>query len=128
MKKQQARQLYDQLHEYGQRPRARRSDPVTSQEAADSLANLDSLRASQQAVLVLLQNTGGMADHLLVELYDLWQEDVPTIPTQSPSGLRTRRKELTTMGLVYEKGYTYTASGRRAIVWAAISTTDKEAS
>lgn len=94
------------------RAHARRTDPATSHEAADSLSS-DRLRASQDAVLAFLRRHGAMTDIELVERYD------GTVQ-QSPSGLRTRRKELVTRGLVVDTGgWVRTPSGRRSTVWAS---------
>lgn len=103
---------------------ARRTDPATSHEAAASLSS-DKLRRSQEAVLRVLREgepfTGKpMTDERLVEAYEqcvrLWQCQYPK---QSPSGIRTRRKELVERGFVKAMGTTVLASGRRAIVWGA---------
>jgi hypothetical protein len=93
------------------RAHARRTDPATSHEAAESLSS-DRLRASQNAVLAFLRRHGAMTDIDLVERYDGL--------AQSPSGLRTRRKELVARGLVVDTGsWVRTPSGRRATVWAS---------
>lgn len=112
---------------YGDRPRARASDPETSHAAASSIEQ-PKLRARQQAILAVLRGapTGGLTDHELAKAYARWQELSPQLPTatpipeQSPSGLRTRRAELTAMGLVHDTGDRRPLpSGRSAIVWAA---------
>jgi hypothetical protein len=92
---------------------ARRTDPWTSHAAADSLTS-DKIRRSQDAVLRFLRERGGMDDGTLVAAYDLQ-------PPQSPSGLRTRRAELVSRGLVRDSGRTITTtSGRKSIVWEAV--------
>lgn len=94
-------------------PRARTSDPITSHEAAASIAPED-LRPRLAAVLNLLAAFGPMTDELLARHY----RNYPNLPKQSPSGLRTRRSELVELGLVAASGeYDYTASGRRSIKW-----------
>lgn len=96
------------------RARARHTDPDTSHEAAASLSS-DHIRASQNAVLVFLRRHGAMCDADLVARYD-------GTPSQSPSGLRTRRKELLTRGLVADTGtQTLMPSGRWSTVWGAVS-------
>ena len=98
-------------HDEELRARARRSDPETSHEAANSLPS-DRLRASQDAVLAFLRRQGPMIDTVLVDTYN---GEVH----QSPSGLRTRRSELVTRGLVQDTGVRVRlATGRNAIVWA----------
>lgn len=97
---------------FDERAHARNSDPATSHAAADSLSS-DKIRRSQLAVLGFLKAFGPMTDTALVERY-------ARSPRQSPSGLRTRRRELTTKGLVYDTGKRVVLdSGRKAIVWAA---------
>jgi hypothetical protein len=89
---------------------ARRGDPDTSWAAAASLPPAI-LRASQREVLSILERYGPMTDEQLVE----W-----TAGRQSPSGTRTRRRELTDLGLVIDTGKRHvTKAGRRSIVWAA---------
>ena len=72
--------------------RARSADPDTSHAAAASLAP-DKIRLSQHAVLRHLRRNGPMTDTELVDTFD-------GKIFQSPSGLRTRRKELVDRGLV----------------------------
>lgn len=87
---------------------ARRGDPSTSWDAARSIGP-DTLRESQQAVLAILQALGPMTDDELILRVE-----------QSPSGARTRRAELTALGLVHDTGKrARLGSGRHAIVWAA---------
>lgn len=90
--------------------RARPTDPETSWEAARSLSDLP---ARMRAVASILVATP-MADHEMVTAY----AQVPSLPAQSPSGLRTRRAELVKAGIVRDSGRrTETPSGRAAIVW-----------
>ena len=92
------------------RAHARGTDPDTSHEAAASLSS-DYIRASQEAVLGFLRRHGAMCDADLVARYD-------GTPSQSPSGLRTRRSELLKRGLVADTGtQTLMPSGRWAKVW-----------
>jgi len=87
---------------------ARGSDPSTSHEAAASV----DVRKSQQQVLELLQAGPAIDDWLLGRAMaaGVWM---------SPSGLRTRRKELVDMGRVIDTGERHkTTSGRSSIVWA----------
>jgi len=89
---------------------ARSTDPGTSWAAAKSLTS-DTIRESQTTVLMSLIHYGPMTDTRLVEV----------TPGLSPSGVRTRRKELVDMGLVENTGeVTVLVSGRKAIVWAAL--------
>lgn len=92
--------------------RARSADPDTSHAAAASLAP-DKIRLSQHAVLRHLRRHGPMTDTEMVDSFD-------GKIYQSPSGLRTRRKELVDRGLVIDTGKRETLeSGRSAIVWDA---------
>lgn len=93
--------------------RARNTDPFTSHEAAARLPS-EKIRLSQSAVWRFLRRHGPMTDSELVERYN---GDV----LQSPSGLRTRRKELVQKGLVVDSGKTVVLpSGRKSIVWKAV--------
>lgn len=99
--------------------RARNTDPETSHAAAASLT-VDTLRASQAAVLAALNSTGPMTDVSLVEWYTEAAKVDPDYPRQSPSGIRSRRAELTAGGLVEDTGQRVRLeSGRQAIVWQA---------
>lgn len=94
---------------------ARHTDPSTSHEAAKSLSS-DTLRKSQLAVLTVLYKSGPMDDQDLVLEYGLSEASAAT--PQSDSGLRTRRKELVSQGLVNDSGMkTLSTSGRWMIVW-----------
>lgn len=93
--------------------RARSADPDTSHAAAASLAP-DKIRLSQHAVLRHLRRNGPMTDTELVDTFD-------GKIFQSPSGLRTRRKELVDRGLVADTGERVRLeSGRTAIIWSAV--------
>lgn len=100
--------------------RARRTDPATSHEGYISL---EALRASQRAVLEVFIRTGPMGDHRLlpnyVRLHD--QHGPHVFPLQSPSGIRTRRRELFDLGWLIDTGRRELLPGskkRHAIVWA----------
>ena len=89
---------------------ARSTDPDTSWAAAHSQTP-DKIRQSQTKVLRMLRRWGPMTDTTLVHL----------MSGMSPSGIRTRRRELVDMGLVHDTDARVTlASGRKAIVWAAV--------
>jgi hypothetical protein len=87
----------------------RTNDPQTSHDAA---ASLKDVRASQRAVYQMLRDYGPSTDERLQQLaHDHGIR-------MSPSGLRTRRHELTALGLVVDSGRTAVlATGRAAIVW-----------
>lgn len=91
--------------------RARSTDPATSHAAAASLGDL---RPSQAAVLALFQELGPMADEALLISY----RERAVEPSQSDSGLRSRRAELVDQGLLEDSGERgLTGSGRATIVW-----------
>jgi hypothetical protein len=101
---------YEQATLFGG-PVARRSDPETSWQAARSVDPLK-LRATQREILWVLRNWGPLTDE---EIAVLVGPD-----SQSPSGLRTRRRELVDAGLVVDTGRRRKSrSGRAMIVWAA---------
>jgi len=89
------------------RARTRRSDPLTSHEAADT----NDVHGSQVSVLLTLSMSGPLADHELVE----------RIKDYSPSRVRTARSELVEMGMVEFTGfYRLTAGNRRTQVWQVV--------
>lgn len=96
---------------------ARSTDPSTSHAAAKSLSS-DTLRQRHLAVLSVLCERGPMDDQHLLREYP-WHPAFKALP-QSDSGLRTRRKELVSQGLVEDSGMKVTSSsGRQMIVWQA---------
>jgi hypothetical protein len=100
--------------------RARASDPWTSHAAARSITE-DQLRASQKAVLDAFRQNGAMHHEQLVGLYDR-QHHVFGWPMQSPSGLRTRTKELRDAGFIEDTGRTVLLPSRRhSKVWQAVA-------
>ena len=85
--------------------RVRRTDAVTSSEAADR----NDIQGSQTAVMLTLASNGPLADHELVQ----------RIPFYSPSRVRTARHELEVQGLVVFLGtYRLTPTKSRARVWS----------
>lgn len=115
--------LFDQPSLFDELPRARSTDPDTSHQAAASLGS-DRVRRSQAEVLDVLDRHGPCTDTALVSFYDA---DFATgvrcgpdlLAPQSPSGIRTRRRELTEMGRVRDTGQRVRLdSGRMATVWA----------
>lgn len=109
------RMLLEQLAGFAHRPagnpqtapRASRSDPSTSHAAAQSISGLNE---RQRAVLLLYREHGWLTDEEAEQHY----HGAP----QSPSGLRTRRHELTEAGYLADTGMRRdTAGGRPAIVW-----------
>lgn len=90
----------------GPRAVARRTDPQTSWDAARSVKDL---RQSQQIILGAIIAYGPITD-----------EDIHAMlkVPMSPSGARTRRKELVDKGLVQDSGQrAKTRSGRQTILW-----------
>lgn len=102
---------------------ARRGDPSTSWEAADSVTGI---RESQRIVLATLRRTGPLTDEqLLDKVTDALRNGYLEAYRISPSGCRTRRAELVALGLVRDTGRRdLTASGRHTIVWEAVPTID----
>jgi hypothetical protein len=98
-------------------PSARNTDPATSHEAAASVTDL---RRSQNDVLRALEacvDEKGATDTELVSTY-VAMAKYKMVRSQSESGIRTRRKELVTLGKVADSGYTETLpSGRKSIIW-----------
>jgi hypothetical protein len=89
---------------------ARNTDPETSHAAASSVGDL---RPRQVAVLDVLRRCGPCHDEAIAAFY--------TGPPQSPSGLRTRRRELVDAGLVRDSGdRARLQTGRQSIVWEVV--------
>lgn len=89
--------------------KARKTDPKTSHEAAESV---DRITETQEYVLRALRRP--RADVELVEAYRKFKR----APRASESGIRSRRAELVDRGLVIDTGRRVRLeSGRFAIVW-----------
>ena len=98
---------------------SRRTDPATSREAAASV--VDPSKGTYRRILSLLRTfRDGLTDE---QLLDEWTCNAAVIPFDawppiSPSGLRSRRNELTRRGLIVDSGErAKTRAGRRSIVW-----------
>lgn len=79
----------------------------------------EQLNAKQEAVLTALRRLGSRACD--AELVDAYLHEYTDLPQQSPSGIRTRRSELTVAGKVEDIGLRVTLdSGRDAIVWSLV--------
>jgi len=93
---------------------ARKLDPHTSHEAADSVRN----ETRTQSVIMSILSFP-MTDEELVKHYlALNSMDADIVPLASPSGIRSRRHELALLGKVVPVGYKKTAAKRSAIVWS----------
>lgn len=87
---------------------ARHSDPITSHLAA-SVVNVG---LSQMLVLEVLTKIGEGTDEQIYEAATLFGQTI------SPSGSRTRRKELTDAGYIKNSGRLgVTKAGRKTIIW-----------
>jgi hypothetical protein len=90
-------------------PKARKTDPQTSHEAAESVNNVT---LTQEYVLKALRRA--RTDVQLIEAY----RSMRKAPPASESGIRSRRAELVRKGLVVDTGSRQVLpSGRKAIVW-----------
>lgn len=99
-------------------PRARNTDPVTSDLAAESVRNVTE---TQWFILRCLKRP--RPDHELIEAYRAYK----TAPYASESGIRSRRAELVERGMVRDSGKRITTrTGRKAIVWELTSRGDQE--
>lgn len=100
------------------RPRARKSDPVTSHVAAASVVDVTK---KQAAVLHTLKDLGGEATDDSIKSWYKALQFHDDLPDQSDSGLRTRRRELVDEGLIVNTGQLLpTKTGRPAIVWRLV--------
>lgn len=95
-------------------PRARKHDPITSQEAADSTAGI--VAHSQATVLATLATVGPLTDCEIVDWLEYRGEHL------SDSRIRSARSELVEKGLVEFSGYyhlrTVGIRQRRHRVWS----------
>jgi len=88
---------------------ARKTDPKTSHDAADSVKDITK---TQEYVLKALKRPRN--DTQLIEAY----RSLKTAPRASESGIRSRRSELVGAGLVVDSGKRVKMpSGRFSIVW-----------
>ena len=100
-------------------PVARRTDPDTSWDAARSVRNITEVH---RGILDVLTALGPATDEMIA---DAWpRHPSPGYPAVSPSGLRTRRRELCDAGHVTQAldengdvAKTTLRSGRSAILW-----------
>lgn len=91
-------------------PNARTTDPQTSHTAADSV---DNVTQTQAFILRVLKKP--RTDSQLIEAY----RKLKRAPLASESGIRSRRAELVTKGLVVDSGNRgLTPFNRKSIVWA----------
>lgn len=94
--------------------KARKTDPATSHEAADSVVFVTE---TQDSVYRLLSKR--MTDFELVDVYRK-QMRLGKVPFASESGIRSRRSELVALGLVEAKGEDKSLFGRRCLVWGRV--------
>lgn len=92
-------------------PKARKTDPVTSHDAAESVRNV-----TQTQEYVLKALTKPRTDSEMIAAY----RNMKRAPLASESGLRSRRAELVAAGLVVDTGDTAVLpSGRLSKRWVA---------
>ncbi len=104
---------------FSPRRRTRTGDPETSLEAAESVTQIG---RKQGAVLKLLELIGPATDVTINVAYRRAEIRNPEIyPQQSDSGLRARRSELVTLGLVHWTGRReLLPSKRHARIWGVL--------
>lgn len=85
---------------------------------------LTGMSMAQRGVYHLLKHMGPSTDTDLVRTYNRGRKLLDRgyrYPRQSPSGIRTRRNELTTRGAIADTGdKVKLPSGRKATIWRAI--------
>lgn len=101
---------------YAQHARARRTDPLESHLAA---AHADiKLTETQDRVLVALRMGGPGTDEQIQARFSDWWPDYKV----SPQSIRSRRKELVTVGLVEATGeYGVSSYGNGSAIWKAVA-------
>lgn len=101
-------------------PYARITDPTTSHMAAKSVSNVERTKAMIYKLLQIMP----MTDQDLVLYYQqqiAMGADPYDCPRASESGIRSRRAELVSEGMVEDTGARLkTASGRLAVVWRSV--------
>ena len=100
-----------QINKKGNKVKARKSDPVTSHEAAASVKDLPIIK---QTILKILR--WPVTDEEMIVAYNSMVLQ-GKVPASSDSAMRTRRAHLVRDGLVHEVGYGKTRFGRRTIIW-----------
>lgn len=93
---------------------ARRTDPETSHQAAASVRDISK---THERILEVLDRYGPATDE---EIYSYYFNLAQLFewPPASPSGLRSRRAELVTLGKVYDTGNKgHTSAGRPTTIW-----------
>jgi hypothetical protein len=96
-------------------PKYRKTDPVTSRLAAESVTE-ETITATQKAILLKLESPMTDAELIYRLRVDMEMNEQPYV---SESGIRSRRAELVEKGLVHDTGVRtkMMPSGRFAIVW-----------
>lgn len=92
-------------------PLARTTDPLTSHEAAESVKNLSEVKRTIYSLLEYARTD----EQLTMAYYKLVKAGLASRATDS--GIRSRRADLVSAGLVKPVGFDKTITGRRAIVW-----------
>jgi hypothetical protein len=98
--------------------RARRRDPSTSREAVASMTP-QRQTARRLAVLACMELMGRAGTDEEIAAWYLARREHHGWPSQSPSGLRTRRAELVALGMVMHDGHARNSHGNRARRWRA---------
>lgn len=95
--------------------RARKTDPTTSHEAADSVSDISMLQMNLLQIFRVAKK--GLTDEELVSKYDSlklkkkWK-------SASPQSIRSRRSELVAKGyIIFDGEYGVTGFGRKTRVW-----------
>jgi len=93
---------------------ARVTDPATSHDAAQSVSRISE---TQKWVLRILDGKP-MCDEMLVDVYGWMRNQDESMPKASAQSLRSRRAELTRLGLVEYAGFDeLMTTGRYGRVW-----------
>lgn len=105
------------LFDHAPKPGARTNDPDTSHQAAAAVTNV-ARRPVYEAILAVLDDNPGTDEAISYRVAERFPE---IMSATSPSGLRTRRKELMTLGLVQDSGtFELSARNRKAAVWQRV--------
>lgn len=96
-------------------PHARKTDPQTSHDAAESVVDI----SKTQFIIRALLSKPATDEELIARYRAIEPNSQGVVPRASDSGIRSRRAELHKLGQVVPVGYSTTKSGRKSIVWEA---------
>ena len=99
------------------KPHARRNDPQTSRDAAESVEHLTTRQRAVEGIFTIYVK---LHDERLIELYREFRDGYKSL-RQTDSGIRSRRAELVRAGVLADSGErANTKAGRKSVVWKIV--------